>query len=231
MVLLPFDKLPQEMQNNGVKKYYDKLSKKRSSILLKRVFDVVVSILMIIVLIIPMLIISLMIKLTSKGPVFYKQERVTQYNKIFKILKFRTMQIDADKVGALITSNNDERITSIGNKLRHYRLDELPQVFHVLSGKMSFVGTRPEVRKYVDAYTDEMKATLLLPAGITSYASIKFKDEDEIIGDVTNPDEVDRIYIEEILPKKMKYNLRDINLFGFRRSVRLMLLTVKEVFS
>lgn len=231
MILVPFNELPEKMQNKDVKKYYDKLDRKRSSLVLKRIFDIVMSIIMIVLLFLPMVVIGVLIKLNSKGPVFYKQERVTQYDKTFKILKFRTMTVGADKVGALVTSSNDSRITSIGEKLRHYRLDELPQVFHVLSGKMSFVGTRPEVRKYVDAYTDEMLATLLLPAGITSYASIKFKDEDEIIGDVSDPDEVDRIYIEEILPKKMKFNLRDIYLFGFRRSIRLMFLTVKEVFS
>ena len=229
MVLLPFDKLPLEMRNDRVKFYYDKLSMKKSSLFFKRIFDIIVSLVMIVLLLIPMLIIAIVIKCTSRGPVFYKQERVTRYNKNFNILKFRTMYEGADKDGALITSGSDSRITSIGDKLRHYRLDELPQVFHVLSGKMSFVGTRPEVRRYVDRYTDEMMATLLMPAGITSYASIKFKDEDKLIGDEKDPDEIDRIYIEEILPKKMKYNLRDIYLFGFRRSVYLMFKTVTEV--
>lgn len=230
MLLLAFDELPLEFQNDEVKKYYDKLDKKRTSLFFKRFFDILLSIIMIIILFIPMLVIGIMIKCTSKGPVFYKQERVTQYNKSFNILKFRTMEVDADKKGALVTSDNDTRITKIGNKLRHLRLDELPQVFHVLTGKMSFVGTRPEVRKYVDRYTNEMMATLLLPAGITSYASIKYKDEDKIIGNITDPDEIDRVYVEEILPAKMKYNLRDLMLFGFNRSVSLMFLTIKEVF-
>ena len=230
MILLQFDKLPPQMQNDRVSFYYKKLEKKKTSIFLKRLFDIVMSVLLIILLFLPMLVIAVMIKCTSKGPVFYRQDRVTQYNKDFKIFKFRTMTVDADKDGALITSSNDNRVTSIGKTLRHYRLDELPQVFNVITGDMSFVGTRPEVRKYVDAYTDDMMATLLLPAGITSYASIMFKDEDEIIGEVDDPDEVDRIYIEEILPKKMKYNLRDLYLFGFRRSIYLMFRTVNEVF-
>lgn len=230
MIILPFDQLPDKMQNKAVKKYYDKLYKKRFSIVLKRVFDIIISVIMIVILLVPMVVIAILIKINSPGPVFYKQERITRYCKPFSILKFRTMMVDADKVGALVTSDNDSRITSIGEKLRHYRLDELPQVFHVLTGKMSFVGTRPEVKKYVDAYTDEMYATLLLPAGITSYASIKYKDEDKLIGNLSNVNEVDRIYIYEILPKKMKYNLRDLYLFGFSRSIRVMFLTVKEVF-
>lgn len=141
------------------------------------------------------------------------------------------MQVSADKLGALITSQNDQRITKIGAVLRKYRLDELPQIFHVLSGKMSFVGTRPEVKKYVDRYTPEMYATLLMPAGITSLASIKFKDENELIGDVTDPDEVDRIYMEKVLPQKMEYNLAYISRFGFRRDISLMFSTVRHMIS
>ena len=141
------------------------------------------------------------------------------------------MRVGADKEGALITSDNDSRVTGIGNTLRRFRLDELPQVFHVLSGKMSFVGTRPEVPKYVDRYTPEMMATLLMPAGITSLASIRYKDEAVIIGDVSDPDEVDRIYVEKVLPEKMKYNLEYIDRFGIRSDIRLMLSTVKNVFT
>jgi lipopolysaccharide/colanic/teichoic acid biosynthesis glycosyltransferase len=141
------------------------------------------------------------------------------------------MTVGADQKGALITSANDNRVTSVGAKLRKYRLDELPQIFHVLSGKMSFVGTRPEVVRYVERYTPEMRATLLMPAGITSLASIRFKDEDAMIGDVSDPDEVDRIYVEEILPEKMKYNLSYISNFGFRRDIRLMFSTLKHMIS
>ena len=231
MLLLPFDRLPREFQCGEVKKYYDILDKKRASLVLKRVMDIFLSLIMIVVLLIPIAVISVIIKLTSKGPVLYKQERVTTCNRHYMIWKFRTMRVGADKEGALITSDNDSRVTGIGNTLRRFRLDELPQVFHVLSGKMSFVGTRPEVPKYVDRYTPEMMATLLMPAGITSLASIRYKDEAVIIGDVSDPDEVDRIYVEKVLPEKMKYNLEYINRFGIRRDIRLMLSTVKNVFT
>lgn len=231
MLLLPFDRLPREFQCGEVKKYYDILDKKRASLVLKRVMDIFLSLIMIVVLLIPIAVISVIIKLTSKGPVLYKQERVTTCNRHYMIWKFRTMRVGADKEGALITSDNDSRVTGIGNTLRRFRLDELPQVFHVLSGKMSFVGTRPEVPKYVDRYTPEMMATLLMPAGITSLASIRYKDEAVIIGDVSDPDEVDRIYVEKVLPEKMKYNLEYIDRFSVRRDIRLMLSTVKNVFT
>ena len=230
MLLLPFDKLPEELQCDEVRKYYNVLYKKRKSLLLKRIFDVVLSAFLIILLLIPMLVISVCIKCTSKGPVLYKQVRVTTYNKKFKIFKFRTMIDGADKNGSLVTIENDNRVTKIGGFLRKYRLDELPQIFHVFTGKMSFVGTRPEVTKYVECYTPAMMATLLMPAGVTSLASIKFKDEDKIIGDITDPDEIDKIYVEKILPKKMRYNLRYIYRFGFRRDIYLMFSTIKHVF-
>lgn len=231
MLLLPYDKLPEVFKCPEVKEYYDILNKKRLSLFFKRVIDIILAFVMLILLLIPMAVIAVAIKLGSKGPVLYKQERITKYDKSFRIWKFRTMTVGADKAGALVTSANDSRITGIGLKLRKLRLDELPQVFHVLSGKMSFVGTRPEVRKYVDAYTPEMTATLLMPAGITSLASIRFKDEDKIIGEVSDPKEVDRVYMEKILPQKMKYNLEYIKDFGFGSDIKLMLSTVKHVFS
>lgn len=231
MLLLPYERLPRELQCPEVKKYYDILDKKRFSLFLKRAMDIVLSVLMILILLLPMAVIAVIIKLTSKGPVLFKQERVTTYGRRFRIWKFRTMTVGADRKGALVTSAHDNRITGIGATLRKFRLDELPQAFHVLSGKMSFVGTRPEVVKYVERYTPEMMATLLMPAGITSLASIKFKDEDAMIGDVSDPQEVDRIYVEEILPKKMEYNLEYISRFGFRRDIRLMFSTVKNVIS
>ena len=231
MILLPFDKLPRKLQCDEVKKYYDILDKKRPSLVMKRVMDIILSLIMIVLLILPMAVIAVIIKVTSKGPVLYKQVRVTTNNRRFKIWKFRTMTVGADQKGALVTSANDNRVTGIGKTLRKFRLDELPQVFHVLSGKMSFVGTRPEVVKYVERYTPEMMATLLMPAGITSLASIRFKDEDAMIGDVSDPDEVDRIYVEEILPKKMEYNLEYLSRFGFRRDIHLMFSTVKQVFT
>ena len=231
MILLPFDRLPSELRCDEVKQYYDILDKKRFSLVLKRITDVILALIILVLLLLPMAIIAIVIKCNSKGPVLYKQERVTTYNKRFMIMKFRTMTVGADQKGALITSANDNRVTSVGAKLRKYRLDELPQIFHVLSGKMSFVGTRPEVVRYVERYTPEMRATLLMPAGITSLASIRFKDEDAMIGDVSDPDEVDRIYVEEILPEKMKYNLSYISNFGFRRDIRLMFSTLKHMVS
>ena len=231
MILLPFHKLPKALRTDAVRPYYDILKSKRGSLRLKRAMDIVLSLVLIILLLLPIAVISAVIKCTSKGPVFYRQERVTQYGRTFNILKFRTMVVGADKAGSLITSGNDSRVTKVGAVLRKFRLDELPQVFHVLSGKMSFVGTRPEVVKFVDRYTPEMYATLLMPAGITSLASIMFKDEDKLIGNVTDPDEVDRIYDEQILPQKMEYNLQYINRFGFRRDLHLMLSTIKHVIS
>lgn len=231
MILLPFEKLPRKLQCDEVKKYYEILDKKRPSLVMKRVMDIILSLIIIILLILPMAVIAIIIKLTSEGPVLYKQVRVTTNNRRFKIWKFRTMTVGADQKGALVTSANDNRVTGIGKTLRKFRLDELPQAFHVLSGKMSFVGTRPEVVKYVERYTPEMMATLLMPAGITSLASIRFKDEDAMIGDVSDPDEVDRIYVEEILPKKMEYNLEYLSRFGFRRDIHLMFSTVKQVFT
>ena len=229
MFLLPFERLPRAFRCDEVKRYYDILDKKRLSLFLKRVTDIVLALLLLIFLLLPMAVIAVIIKATSKGPVLYKQVRVTTYNRRFKIWKFRTMTVGADQKGALVTSANDSRITGVGKTLRKFRLDELPQIFHVLSGKMSFVGTRPEVPKFVERYTPEMMATLLMPAGITSLASIRFKDEDAMIGDVSDPDEVDRIYVEQILPKKMEYNLKYISRFGFRRDIYLMLSTVRHV--
>lgn len=231
MILLPFDRLPSQLQCDEVKQYYDILDKKRFSLILKRITDVILALIILLLLLIPMAVIAIVIKCNSKGPVLYKQERVTTYNKRFLIMKFRTMTVGADKQGALITSANDNRVTSVGAKLRKYRLDELPQIFHVLSGKMSFVGTRPEVVRYVERYTPEMRATLLMPAGITSLASIRFKDEDAMIGDVSDSEDVDRIYVEEILPEKMKYNLSYISNFGFRSDIRLMFSTLKHMVS
>ena len=225
-----FEKLPRELRCDEVRRYYDILDKKRFGLFLKRLVDIILALVMTILLIIPMAVIALMVKLSSEGPVFYRQERVTTNNRRFMILKFRTMRTGADKDGALVTSAGDSRVTPIGATLRKYRLDELPQVFHVLSGKMSIVGTRPEVPRYVEKYTPEMMATLLLPAGITSLASIKYKDEDKLIGNISDPDEVDRVYVEEVLPEKMKYNLSYLSGFSALGDIRLMIKTVASVF-
>lgn len=226
MILKKWDDIPFEMKNPEVKKYYDLLSKKKISLVFKRVFDIFAALVMLIVLVLPMLVIALIITLDSDGGVFYRQERVTTYGKKFRIHKFRTMIANADKVGSLVTVSQDKRITKVGAFLRKYRLDELPQLFDVLEGTMSFVGTRPEAVKYVEGYTDEMKATLLLPAGITSEASIRYKDEAELLNDVDN---VDEVYINEVLPAKMRYNLWAIENFSFWEDIATMARTVFAV--
>ena len=225
-MLLPFEELPEEFRNDAVKKYYNMLNNKKSSLVLKRVVDVAVSSVLLLFLLVPIIIISLCVKLTSKGPVFYKQVRVTTYNRRFNIYKFRTMVLDADKLGSLVTAPSDPRITGVGHFLRKYRLDEIPQIFNVLKGDMSIVGTRPEVPKYVSSYTQSMYATLLMPAGITSLASIKFKNESRMLETSTN---IDDDYVSIILPKKMHYNLLYLKNFDFRTDIYLMLKTVKEV--
>ena len=207
-MLKQYDKLPKKMQNEKVKEYYDILKKKRFYLFLKRLFDIIASFLLLIILSPVFLIISIMIKIDSKGPVFYRQERITRYGRIFRIFKFRTMVVDADKKGSLVTKNNDNRITKVGNKIRNSRLDEIPQLINVLKGDMSFVGTRPEVLKYVEKYNDEMMATLLLRAGVTSKASIEFSDEAKIMDKYINKNNsIDEVYINKVLPEKMKYNL------------------------
>ena len=174
--------------------------------------------------------IAIWIKLDSEGPVFYRQERITTYGRPFRIFKFRTMVKDADKLGAAVTEHNDPRISRAGDKLRKVRLDELPQLFNVLLGDMSFVGVRPEVAKYVNRYTDEMNATLLLPAGITSPASIEYKDEDEVIEKFKGTGRsIDDIYIEEVLPDKMKYNLEYIKNFSIVNDIKIMIQTALAV--
>lgn len=222
-----FDKLPKQFQCEEVKYYYDILSKKTGSLVLKRITDLIFAVMLLVLLIIPIIIIAVAVKATSKGPVFYRQVRVTTYGRNFKILKFRTMVENADKIGSLVTTDSDSRVTKVGRFLRKYRLDELPQIFNVLSGSMSVVGTRPEVPKYVEQYKPEYLATLLIPAGITSLASIMYKDEEKLL---SSEQDVDKVYIEKILPEKMKYNLQYTENFGFRSDLKLMLKTVKEVF-
>ena len=223
-----YSKLPEEFQCVEVKAYYDILKSKSASLVFKRIFDFVTAFIMMLFLLLPMAVIAVLIKTTSKGPVIYKQVRVTAFNKNFRIWKFRTMRTDADAKGELLTVGEDDRITKVGKFLRKFRLDELPQIFHVRSGKMSIVGTRPEVPKFTTQYTKEMMATLLLPAGVTSLASIKFKDEAELL---EKADNVDKAYVEVILPEKMKYNLEYIEKFSFKADFRLIFKTVAEVFT
>ena len=227
MILKKWDDLPEFMKCDEVKVYYDILSRKKGSLVLKRIFDIVVGVILLILLAIPMLIIAVMIKLDSKGPIFYRQERVTRYGKKFRIHKFRTMVNNADQIGSAVTVGGDSRITKVGAKIRDYRLDELPQVFDVLSGDMSFVGTRPEATKYVEKYSNEMLATLLLPAGITSEASIRYKDEAKLLD---SADDVDRVYIEKVLPGKMLYNLQNIQGFSLWREIKIIIKTGLAIF-
>ena len=225
-MLKKWEDLPDFMKNNEVRPYYDSLKRKKKSLILKRVMDLAGGIILLFLLAIPMLIIAVLIKLDSEGPVFYRQERITTYGKHFKIHKFRTMVSNADKIGSAVTVGNDSRITKVGAKLRGCRLDELPQVLDLISGNMSFVGTRPEAVKYVKKYKPEYMATLLLPAGITSEASIRYKDEAESLDAA---DDVDRVYVEEVLPGKMKYNLQSIKEFSFLGEIATMFRTVFAV--
>lgn len=223
-----FNKLPAQFNNDSVKAYYDILSKRGGAIFLKRAFDIIVSLIMLVFLIIPIVIVSVCIKVNSPGPVFFRQERVTKYGKVFRIFKFRTMVVNAESLGSMVTTKGDSRVTAIGKTLRKYRLDELPQIFNVITGDMSFVGTRPEVKKYVDLYKDEYYATLLLPAGITSFTSIMYKDEDRLLA---SADDADEVYMNKILPEKMKYNLQYTKNFGFWYDIKIMFKTVIEVIS
>ena len=229
--MIKYKDLPKEFQNDAVKKYYEIVSRKKISLLYKRIFDIIFSILILLILFIPIIIISIAIKLDSNGSVFYRQVRVTQYGKRFRIFKFRTMVTNADKIGTLVTVKSDARITKVGKFLRKYRLDEFPQIFNILIGDMSFVGTRPEVTKYVEKYSDYMYATLLLPAGLTSYSSINYKDEDEIISEHLKDNEnIDDIYVNYILPDKMKYNIEYIEKFSFLYDIKIMFKTFLSVF-
>lgn len=225
MKIVKWEQLPSEMQTEKVRKYYDILKKKTVSLFLKRSFDFVASLIALIVLSPVYLILAIAIKLDSPGPVFYRQERVTQYGKRFRIHKFRTMIQNADK-GSQVTVNNDGRITRVGKVIRNCRLDEIAQLIDVIQGTVTLVGVRPESPKFVAAYTDEMMATLLLPAGVTSLASIYYKDEAKLLD---GADDTDRVYIEKILPAKMYYNLKGIAQFGLLGDVKAMFMTVLTV--
>lgn len=227
MILKKYEDLPENMKNNEVKEYYEILKHKKFSLIIKRIFDFFAALILLIILSPIMLVLALLIKLESKGPVFYRQERITKYGKKFRIFKFRTMVQDADKKGALVTMGQDPRITKVGNKIRKCRLDELPQLLNVIKGEMSFVGTRPEVEKYVKEYSNEMKATLLMPAGISSRASIEYKDEDEIISKyLSKGEKIDDIYVKRILPEKMKWNLGYIKKFNIWEDIKICFKTV-----
>ncbi len=226
MSLKKFDNLPEFMKNKDVKEYYDILNKRRGQLVLKRILDFIGGLVGTVLLLPIMIVIAIIIKFESRGPILFKQIRITQYGREFKIFKFRTMVVNAEKLGTQVTSKNDPRITKVGRFLRKYRLDELPQIINILIGDLSFVGTRPEVPRYVKEYTNEMIATLLLPAGVTSEASIEFKDEEKILD---NSDNVDSDYINKVLPLKMKYNLHYIKLFTVLYDIKIMFRTVGAV--
>ena len=214
------------MQTEAVKPYYEILQKKQIGLIFKRSFDIVVSLIMLLILSPVFLVLAIAIKLDSKGPVFYRQVRVTQYGKEFRIFKFRTMVDNADKIGSQVTVGGDSRITRVGKVIRECRLDEISQLLNILGGSMTFVGTRPEVPKYVEKYTPEMWATLLLPAGVTSEASIRYKDEAALLDAA---EDVDATYIQDVLPGKMKYNLRSIQEYSFFKDIETMFQTVFAV--
>lgn len=218
--------LPLYMQNNAVKEYYDILSHKKVALFFKRFFDIMAASIMLLILLPFILIIAILIKLDSSGPVFFRQIRVTRYGRKFGIFKFRTMVDHAEKMGSQVSIHSDPRITKVGGVLRKIRLDEIPQLINILTGDMSFVGTRPEVVKYVDEYTPEMYATLLMPAGVTSEASIRYKDEAALL---TQAENVDDTYIKVVLPQKMQYNLLDIKKFSFFHDIGIMFRTVFAV--
>lgn len=221
-----WEELPEKLQIEEVREYYDALQLHRGGLLTKRIFDIIVSGVLLVLASPILLVLSILIKLDSPGPVMFRQVRVTTYGKEFRIFKFRTMVNHADKMGSQVTTKGDARITRMGKLLRGCRLDELPQLLNILKGEMTFVGTRPEVPKYVQHYTNEMKATLLLPAGVTSRASIEYKDEERLLENAENADEV---YVQQVLPEKMEYNLEAIKNFSFFEDIKTMFATVAAV--
>jgi lipopolysaccharide/colanic/teichoic acid biosynthesis glycosyltransferase len=226
MVFKSWDNLPENMKNDSVKRYYEILEEKRTSLMMKRLFDLIAAIITLVILLPLFLLISIAIKIDSKGPVMFRQVRITQYGKPFRIFKFRTMVNNADRLGTQVTTKNDGRVTRVGKILRKLRLDEVPQLLNIITGDMTFVGTRPEVLKYVEKYSEEMMATLLLPAGVTSEASIQYKDEELLLA---NADNADEIYVKKVLPEKMRYNLRSIESFSFFSDIKTMFRTVLAV--
>ena len=225
-MLRKWEDLPEFMKCEEVRKYYDILKRKKVQLRIKRTCDVLMAGVLLVLLAVPMVLIAAAIKADSPGPVFFRQERITVYGRKFRIHKFRTMISDADQKGPEVTVRNDGRITRVGSRLRELRLDELPQLLDILAGNMSFVGTRPEAVKYVKKYTKEMRAPLLLPAGITSEASIRYRDE---AGLLEQAEDVDEIYLKKILPKKMKYNLAEIRNFSLWEDLCILVKTALAV--
>lgn len=226
MRIINWNDLPQNLQNEHIRKHYEQLSKQRFSLFLKRWFDLILAIILLIIFLPLFCLIAIAIKLDSRGPVFFRQTRVTQYGREFKIFKFRTMVQNAEKIGSQVTVNADPRITKVGHFLRKHRLDEYPQLLNIISGDMTFVGTRPEVPKYVAAYSDEMQATLLLPAGVTSEASIQYKNEAQILDGV---EDIDKTYLEVVLPDKMAINLCSIENYSLKNDLRTLIRTIVAI--
>lgn len=221
-----WEELPEEMKHQEVYHYYQGLQQKQGLLVGKRIFDIVMSALLIVILFPVMVVIGIAVKVSSPGEIIFRQTRVTTYGKRFQIYKFRTMTAGAMALGSQVTVSQDARVTGIGRFLRKVRLDELPQLFNIIKGEMTFVGTRPEVEKYVECYTREMYATLLLPAGVTSPASIEYKDEEQLLSDA---EDVDETYVNKILPQKMKYNLEYIGELSFRGDMGILFRTLAAV--
>lgn len=213
------------MQTEEVKKYYDILNSKKGYLIAKRIFDFTLSLVMSVVFLPFIVLVGIMIKIDSPGKIFFLQKRVTTNGKVFKIFKFRTMKENSEKLSG-VTVDNDPRITKLGKYLRKFRIDEIPQIFNILTGDLSFVGARPESVKYVKEYSPEMYTTLLMPAGVTSPASILFKDEAELLKGAQDPDET---YVKDILPKKMAYNLEYIENCSLLYDIKVMFKTVIAV--
>lgn len=223
MRVKPFAALPPVFQQEEVRPYYDLLAKKQFQLVLKRILDMLMALVLCLLLSPFLLVTALAIKLDSPGPVLYRQERVTQYGRHFYIYKFRTMVANADKIGAAVTKSDDVRITRVGKVLRRLHFDEFSQLFNVLRGDMTFVGVRPEVPKFVARYTPEMWATLLLPAGLTSRCSIAYRNENDKLEGVEDPE---KVYVEEILPDKMRINLREMRHFSLLREAKVLFDTI-----
>ena len=223
-----FEQLPKQFQNDACKKYYDILKKKRVSLFFKRCFDFICALIIFVILFPVNFVVALLVKFTSKGPIFYRQVRVGRYGKEFRIFKFRTMVQNADKIGAQLTvGDRDPRITKVGYFLRKTRLDEFAQVINILLGQMCLIGARPEVPKYVDHYTDEMMATLLLSPGISGEASLRFKNENELLAQA---DDFEKCYIEEVLPEKMRINLDYLEKVSLWYDIKLLFRTFIVIF-
>ncbi|RLC24740.1 MAG: sugar transferase [Deltaproteobacteria bacterium] len=196
--------------------------------MIKRLFDIIFSILGLIVLLPLFLVVTLLILIDSKGGAFFFQSRVGKNNRDFQMIKFRTMFSNSEKKGFLTVGNTDARITTIGRWLRRYKIDEFPQLLNILKGEMSFVGPRPEVRKYVDLYNDEQMSVLSVKQGLTDYASLEYIKENEILEQYDNPEEV---YIEKIMPEKLALNIKYIKDKGFFTDLKIMLKTIQKIFT